>query len=65
MAPGFTMPDDERVKFSDLTLLVSLPMYANYGQIRIDEVPFERLTIKLKDHKNLDHIKQIKKALVS
>lgn len=62
-APGFTMPSDERMKFSDLTLLCSMPMYALYGQLRIDEIPFERLTIKLKDHKNLEHIKQVKKAI--
>lgn len=31
MAPGFTMPKFERFKFSDLTVLVSMPMYASYG----------------------------------
>lgn len=31
MAPGFTMPRNERVKFSDLTVLVSLPMYASHA----------------------------------
>lgn len=63
MAPGFTMLDAERLQFNDQAILISLPMYATLARSRIDEVPFERLIIKLKDHKNVEHIKQIKKAL--
>lgn len=63
MAPGFTMLEVERLTFNDQAILVSLPMYATMARSRIDEVPFERLIIKLKDYRNLDHIKQVKKAL--
>lgn len=64
MAPGFTMPRIERMKFSDLTVLMSMPMFASYGQVRIDEIPFERLIIRLKDYKNPEHIRHVKKALI-
>ncbi len=42
---------------------MSLPMYATIGDMRINEVPFEKLVIKLKEPENKSHIKQIKKAL--
>lgn len=57
------MVDYQRMTFGDDSVMLSLPMYATIGRMRIDEVPFERLAIKLKDPKNNDHIKQITKAL--
>ncbi|CDW87905.1 family protein [Stylonychia lemnae] len=63
-APGFTMPGEEIMKFNDLTILVSMPIYAHLAQIKIDEIPFERLTIRLKDPYNMEHRSQLKKALV-
>jgi len=43
------MVDSQRMSFGDHTIQISLPMYATIGQMRIDEVPFERLVIRLKD----------------
>lgn len=48
-APGFTMVDSQRMSFGDHTIQISLAMYATIGQMRIDEVPFERLVLRLKD----------------
>lgn len=63
MTPGFSMNGYSRLNPHSQAILVSMPMYACYGNMRISEIPFERLVIKLKDPDNKEHIKQIKKAL--
>jgi ABC-type antimicrobial peptide transport system permease subunit len=63
MAPGFTMIDNDVFVKRDQAILVSLPIYATLGRLRINEIPFERLIIRLKEYDNPDHLKQIKKAL--
>ena len=52
MAPGFTMLDKEFGKQSKHSILVSLPMYCYFSNLMIEEVPFERLFIKLRDPNN-------------
>jgi len=56
-APGFTMIDYQRMTIGDDSIVISLPMFATIGRMRIDEVPFERLVIRLKDPLNTDHVK--------
>ncbi len=57
------MIDTQRMSFGAHTIQLSLPMYATIGQMRIDEVPFERLVIMLKDPSNKEHRKQIIKVI--
>lgn len=63
MAPGFTMIDNDVFVKRDQAVLVSLPIYAAMGRMRINEIQFERVAIKLKESDNPDHLKQVKKAL--
>jgi hypothetical protein len=61
MAPGFTMTDMDLSIYNKQAVLTSLPIYATYANTKISEIPFERLIIKLKEHRNLDHINLMKR----
>ena len=51
------MLDKEFGKQSKHSILVSLPMYCYFSNLMIEEVPFERLFIKLRDPNNKEQIK--------
>ena len=56
MAPGFTMTNREYGVYGKQSFVISLPMWAKYSGLKLTEVPFERLQIKLKEPDNKDHI---------
>ena len=52
MAPGFTMSDiDITMKFNP-AVLISLPTYASLANIKLKDIPYERLVIRLKELEN-------------
>ena len=63
MSPGFTMTDMDLSTYNKQTLLMSVPMYATLAQLKISEIPYERLVIRLKDYKNKEHLSILKEAL--
>lgn len=65
MAPGFTMSDSDMSNKHNQAVLVSLPDYAILSRTRIQDIPYERLVIKLKDRGNLQHMMFLRQALAS
>ena len=63
MTPGFTMTDMDLSVYNKQVVLLSLPMYATLANTKISQLPFERLIIKMKDLRNKDQVKLLKKAL--
>lgn len=65
MAPGFTMSDSDISNQHNQAVLVSLPNYAIMSKLRIQDIPYERLVIKLKDCENLQHSMKLRTALAA
>jgi hypothetical protein len=63
--PGFIMNGRSGRRLSKHGTAVSLPMFAKYSRINIDDIPMNKLLIKLKDPFNAKHINKIKHALVN
>ena len=61
--PGFNIMGRGSRKLPYQDGLISIPMYAKYARLRLDQVPMEKLAIKLKDPTNKSHIKFLKDAL--
>ena len=63
--PGFIMLGRSGRRLSKHGTAVSLPMFAKYNRINIDEIPMNKLLIKLKDPMNVKHISKIKHGIVN
>ena len=61
--PGLNVMGRLSRKYPYQDALTSIPMYAKYARLRIDQVPMSRLLIKLKDQSNKAHIKFLKDSL--
>ena len=61
--PGFYIMGrgGRKIPFQDA--LTSIPMYAKYARLRIDQVPMEKLSIRLKEPTNKNHIKFLKDSI--
>jgi len=49
MAPGFPIKGNLGKQGDIQAIMVSLPMFAKYSRKRVDEIPMERLLVKLKN----------------
>ena len=63
--PGLIMTGRTGRRIPKASTITSLPMYAKYARIRIDDLPMERLLIKLKDTFNREQIKLLKDLLTN
>lgn len=54
--PGFTMLGRAGRRISKQSMLLSLPMWAKFARLRIDEIPMVKLLIRLKEPFNKQHI---------
>ena len=43
--------------------LISLPMYAKYSRLRLDQIPMTRLLLDMREPYNRDHIKFLKDSM--
>ena len=43
--------------------LISLPMYAKYSRLRLDQIPMTRLLLDMHEPYNRDHIKFLKDSM--
>ena len=43
--------------------LISLPMYAKYSRLRLDQIPMTRLLLDMQEPYNRDHIKFLKDSM--
>lgn len=59
-APVFTMGDMKTSK--DSTLLVSLPLFMRLGNLRMDQLAYSKLLIKMKNEDNLSDYKVLTQA---
>jgi len=62
-APGFQIPGKRGRKMPKTDSLISLPMYAKYSRLRLDQIPMTRLLLDLHDNFNTSHIKFLKDNL--
>ena len=60
--PGFNIMGRGSRKFPFQDALISIPMYAKYARLRLDQVPMNKLAIRLKDPTNKNHIKFLRDA---
>ena len=59
-APGFSIPGKRGRKLPKTDALISLPMFAKYSGLRLDQIPMTRLLVDLHEPYNLSHIKFLK-----
>lgn len=64
-APGFTIPGKRARKLVKTDALISLPMYAKYAKLRIDQIPMTRLLLDMHEPYNRSHIKFLKDSIQS
>ena len=62
-APGFLIPGKRGRKLAKTDALMSLPMYAKFARLRIDQIPMQRLVLDLHEPDNRSHIDFVKEAL--
>ena len=62
--PGLVMNGRTGRRLSKHSAVTSLPMFAKYARININDLPMQKLLIKMKDPFNLKHIKILKDELV-
>lgn len=65
IAPGFTMSDSDISNKHNQAVLVSLPDYAIMARLRVQDIPFERLVIKLKNSGSFEHMMVLRNALAA
>ena len=63
--PGLIMTGRTGRRIPKASTITSLPMFAKYARIRIDDLPMERLLVKLKDPFNREQIKLLKDLLTN
>jgi len=61
--PGFRIGGRHEMKFPVQHSLVSIPVYAKMARLRLEDVPMQRLLVRLKDPNNRAHIKLIRDAI--
>ena len=59
-APGFSIPGKRGRKLPKTDAVISLPMFAKYSGLRVDQIPMTRLLIDLHEPYNNSHIKFLK-----
>ena len=64
-APGFSIPGKRGRKLPKTDAVISLPMFAKYSGLRIDQIPMTRLLLDLHEPYNLSHIKFLKDSFQS
>lgn len=62
-APGFLIPGKRGRKMAKTDALISLPMYAKYAKLRLDQIPMIRLLIDMHEPSNKTHVKFLKDAM--
>ena len=63
-APGFQIPGKRGRKMTKTDSVISLPMYAKYSRLNLDQIPMTRLLLNMHEPDNHDHIKHLKDSLV-
>ena len=62
-APGFQIPGKRGRKMPKTDALISLPMFAKYSRLRLDQIPMTRLLLDLHDPYDRNALKLIKDSL--
>ena len=64
-APGFQIPGKRGRKMPKTDALISLPMFAKYAKMRVDQIPMTRLLLDMHEPYNRSHIKHLKDSMQS
>ena len=63
LAPGFDLIGKVGRRTAGSDAVISLPLYSKFSRLRVDQIPMQKLLIRLKQPDNLELIKFFKEAI--